>query len=84
MRKFVPLKENAAGSPGTLVQLASSSTSTLPIGHTRWWRPFRAVRTVNYGYNSSTPSDNNNNLTFSGALPWILSAIVAYKYLLKK
>lgn len=43
-----PVIENAASSPGTFDQLATSSTTTLPYGATPWMRPvFPALRPSN-------------------------------------
>ena len=79
LRNFFPIVEHAAGSPGALVQLATSSTSTLPIG-------FTTSPDYEDDYSNDDSDDEyenfGSNANFMNILPWILITFVVCKYLL--
>ena len=86
LRKVFPLIENAAGSPGTLVQLATSSVYTLPYAYSPWYRPVHYNRPQYYNH-YNRPQNNNydnntNNNQITEILPWLLSGVVLWKFLL--
>ena len=83
--KAFPIIEHAAGSPGALVQLATSSVNTLPYAYSPWYRPTHHYhhknRPSDINYNNYNNANNANNQLMD-ILPWLLSGVVLWKFLL--